>query len=145
MTKGQEAATRSSKVTVTADKKGAAEGTYITTDKKQKKVTVPKTVKINGVTVKVTALSDKAFENNKKLTSVTVSDNIRSLGKNLFVGCKNLKNITITSTKLTSVKKGAFKGLSKKTTITVPKKMYKKYKKLFKKAGLPNGVKLLKK
>lgn len=145
VTKGQEAATRSSKVTVTADKKGAAEGTYITTDKKQKKVTVPKTVKINGVTVKVTALSDKAFENNKKLTSVTVSDNIRSLGKNLFVGCKNLKNITITSTKLTSVKKGAFKGLSKKTTITVPKKMYKKYKKLFKKAGLPNGVKLLKK
>ena len=57
-------------------------------------------------------------------------------------GCKKLKTIKITSTKLSSkaVAKNAFKGLTKATTIKVPKKKLSAYKKLFKQKGLSSKV-----
>lgn len=122
-------------VEYTAPKKGA-KGT----------ATVPDTVTIDGKTYKVTSISDNAFKNNKKLTKIVVGKNITGIGKNAFNGCKKLKTIVIKSTKLTSkgVKKGAFKGISQKTKVKVPKKCVKTYKKLFKQKGLNKKVKVQK-
>ena len=113
-------------------------------NKKAKTVTIPSTVKINGETYKVTVIADYAFKNNKTITKVTIGSNIKSIGKNVFKGCKKLKIIKIKSTKLTSktVSKNAFKGLTKATTIKVPKKKLKAYKKLFKSKGLSSKVKV---
>ena len=136
-------------------------------NKKAKTVSIPATVKMNGVTYKVTKIADNAFKNNKTVTKVTVGSNIKTIGKNAFYkctklktvkigknvttigsnafkGCKKLKTIKITSTKLTSktVSKNAFKGLTKATTIKVPKKKLKAYKKLFKQKGLSSKVKV---
>ena len=89
------------------------------TDKKAKKLTIPATVKVKGVTYKVTAVSDKAFKGNKKLTTVTIGSNVTKIGKEAFSGCKNLKKITVTAGKLKTISKNAFKGINKKATITV--------------------------
>ena len=89
------------------------------TDKKAKKLTIPATVKVKGVTYKVTAISDKAFKGNKKLTTVTIGSNVTKIGKEAFSGCKNLKKITVTAGKLKTIGKNAFKGINKKATITV--------------------------
>ena len=88
-------------------------------DKKAKKLTIPATVKVKGVTYKVTAISDKAFKGNKKLTTVTIGSNVTKIGKEAFAGCKNLKKITVTAGKLKTISKNAFKGINKKATITV--------------------------
>ncbi len=89
------------------------------TDKKAKKLTIPATVKVKGVTYKVTAISDRAFKGNKKLTTVTIGSNVTKIGKEAFSGCKNLKKITVTAGKLKTISKNAFKGINKKATITV--------------------------
>ncbi len=95
-------------------------------------VTIPATVKINGKTYKVTSVAAKAFKNNKKVRKVVIGKNITKIGAEAFRGCKNLKNITIKSTKLKSVGKNAIKSIYKKAKISCPKKQKAAYKKLFK-------------
>ncbi len=109
-------------------------------------VTVPDTVTIDGIKYNVTTIAANAFKNNKKITKIVIGKNIAGIGKNAFRGCKKLKRITIKTTKLTSknVKKGAFKGIPKKTVIQVPKKSLKSYKKLFPKKGLNKKIKIKK-
>lgn len=113
-------------------------------NKNAKTITIPATIKVKGVTYKVTKIADNSFRNNKKITEITIGKNIVSIGKNAFYGCKKLKTITIRSKKLTSktVSKNAFKGLTKITTIKVPKKKLTAYKKLLKKKGLSTKVKV---
>ncbi len=106
------------KVTSSSKKNPTVTVTKIT-DKKAKKLTLPATVKVKGVTYKVTAVSDKAFKGNKKLTTVTIGSNVTKIGKEAFSGCKNLKKITVTAGKLKTISKNAFKGINKKATITV--------------------------
>ena len=57
--------------------------------------------------------------------------------KTAFNGCKNLKTVTIKTTKFNkkSIGKNAFKGIYKKATFKCPKKQLKNYKKWIKKAG----------
>ncbi|MDE6566207.1 MAG: leucine-rich repeat domain-containing protein [Lachnospiraceae bacterium] len=111
-----------------------------------KKVTIPATVKIDGFTFKVTAVSAKAFAGCKKLKTVTIGANVSSIGKQAFKNCKKLSKITIRSKKLTKGKvgAGAFKGIAKKATIKVPKKKYKAYKKFLRKKGIGKKVKIKK-
>lgn len=91
--------------------------------KTEKSITVPATVKVAGITYKVTGISANAFKD-----------------------CKKLKTLTIKTTKLTkkTVFKNAFKGLTKKTTIKVPKKKLASYKKIFKSKGLSSKVRVTK-
>ena len=89
------------------------------TDKKAKKLTIPATVKVKGATYKVTAISDRAFKGNKKLTTVTIGSNVTTIGIGAFYGCKNLKKITVTAGKLTTINRSVFKGIKKNATITV--------------------------
>lgn len=107
--------------------------------KKLKKLTVKNTVAYTfegkKFTYKVTAIGNKAFKKYKKLASVKIGANVKTIGKQAFLNCKKLKKVTIKSKVLTKVGKKAFRRKGgKKLTIKVPKKLKKKYKKLFKKA-----------
>lgn len=145
VTKGKKASVGNNKYKVTLPGSSKAEVAFIGTKKDTATVVIPKTVKIDGVTVKVTSVADNAFTGNKKLKKVTISSNITKVGKNAFKNCKNLKKITITSTKIKNIGKNAFKGIPKNVEIIVPKKKYKEYKKLLLKAGVPKAVKIDKK
>lgn len=117
---------------------------YNKVDKKAKKATVPSTITVNGVKYQVTSIAAKAFANNKKLTKVVIPSSVRSIGKQAFSGCKNLKSIMIKTTYLTkkSVGAKAFKGIHAKATIKVPKKQKKAYQKFLKTKGIGKGVKI---
>lgn len=107
----------------------------------QSSVTIPATVKIHGVTCKVTSIAANSFKNNKKLTSVVLGKNVTKIGKNAFQGAKKLKKITVKTKKLNSIGKNAFKGIVKKSTVKLPGGLKQKkrtvLKKKFKNAGLP--------
>lgn len=132
-------------------------------------VKIKGSVKVLGITYKITAIAANTFKNNKKITSVTVGSNVTSIGKsafekckklksitlsknvedigkNAFKNCKNLNTITIKSTKLDvdGVKKGAFSGIGKKVVVKVPKSKYSAYKKLLREKGLNKKVKIKK-
>ncbi len=42
---------------------------------------------------KVVAIADKAFANNKSITSVTMGDNVRTIGMKAFYGCSKMKSV----------------------------------------------------
>ena len=44
---------------------------------------------------KVTTISDNAFKNCSKITSVTISDSVTSIGASAFYGCSSLESITL--------------------------------------------------
>ncbi len=131
------------------------------TDTEIKSITIPDTVKVKGVTYKVTAVKDDAFKGYKKLKKVTIGGNVTKIGKNAFADCpelttiviesnvksigdnafsntKKLKKIIVKTKKLTnkSVAKDAFKGIGKKVIFQVPKGKKKAYRTLFRKKGL---------
>ena len=129
--------------------------------KTETSITIPSSVKIEGYTFKVTSIGKKAFNGCKKLKNVTIGSQVLKIGASAFASNKKLakvtlgsgvaaieskafykdsvlKTVTIKSSKLKTVKKQAFSGISPKAKIRVPKKSVKKYKKLLKKAGLPS-------
>ena len=107
-------------------------------------VVVPETVKIGGVTYKVTSIAAKAFYKNKKLKKITIPASVVKIGKQAFFGCKNLKTITIKTKKLTSKSIGAkaFKGTHKKARVKTPAGKSKAYKKILRKKGLSKKAKV---
>ena len=116
------------------------------TSKKAKIVKVPSTITVNGVKCQVTSIAPKAMKGNRKLKKVIIPSSIRTIGTQAFAGCKNLKNITIQTPYLTkkSVGAKAFKGISDKAVIKVPKKQLKAYQKLLKTKGVSKKVKIKK-
>ena len=111
-----------------------------TKNKKAAKITIPATVKSGNQVYKVTAIADNAFKNNKRIKTVVVGKNVRTIGKKAFYGCKNLKKITVQSSIIKKVGAKAFKGINKKAVIKVPSKKYKAYKKVFKGKGQAKTV-----
>ena len=83
-----------------------------------KKASINK-VTINSVTYPVVAIVDGACENNKTITTLSIGQNVKSIGKNAFKGCKKLKKITIKANKSLKVGKNAFKKIHKKAVIKV--------------------------
>ena len=114
--------------------KAGAEVSLVGTNKNAKSVTIPAVIKVKGVTYKVTSIGTKAFNGSKKLKKVTIGINIKKISNNAFFKCKSLKTVTIKSVLLTkkTASKRAFKGISRKMVIKVPKKMKKAYVKIFK-------------
>ena len=114
--------------------KVGAEVSLIKTNAKAKSINIPATIKENGITYKVTTIAAKAFKQNKKLQSVTVGANVKSISNNAFFKCPSLKTVNLKTVLLTSktASKKAFKGANKKLVIKVPKKVKKSYKKIFK-------------
>ncbi len=85
-------------------------------------VKIDSTVKIDGITYKITSISANAFKGNKKVKTVTIGSNVTSIGKNAFYGCTKLKTVTIGS-KVTSIGTGAFKNCTALTKIKIPNKV----------------------
>lgn len=107
-------------------------------------ITIPSTVKIEGYTFKVTAITASAFKNNTKLAKATLGANLTTIGKEAFYGCKSLKTITVKTTSLKSVGANALKGINAKATIKVPSAKLTAYKTLLKGKGQSSSVKITK-
>lgn len=105
------------------------------TKNKEKKLTIPSTVKYNGKNYKVTEIKANAFAKEKKLTTLVIGKNVTSIGAGVCKDCKKLKTVQIAAKKLKKVGKKAFAGIKKKAVFKVPASKYKAYKKLFKKKG----------
>lgn len=128
---------------------------YGTTNSRVTKISIPSTVRYNGITYRVTSIWANAFKKRSRLTTVSIGHNVSVIGKNAFYKCKKLKKVTI-GTGLTQINPGAFRGVKKGCTITikslklkkvsskidqsvsrmtlrVPKKKYSAYKKLLRK------------
>lgn len=112
--------------------------TYTRSDKKFVSLTIADAVVIGDVRFKITSVSANAFSRYSMLTSVVIGNNVTSIGSNAFVSCKNLKKMTIKSTKLKSVGAKAFSGTYSKITFAVPRNKATAYKKLIKK-GSPSA------
>lgn len=102
---------------------------------KTKKVTIPKTVKIGGKIFKVTSIAKKALFNRSKVTSVTIGENVKTIGASASGKCKKLFTITIRTTKLKSVGKNALNGVRADAKIRVPSRKLKAYRKILKNRG----------
>lgn len=109
-----------------------------------KQIKVMDTVSLGGKKFKVTAVGDNAFKNCKKAVSASIGKNVRTIGRQAFMNCGQLKKITIKSTALKQVGKNALKGISKKAVIKVPAKNLKKYQKILKGKGQNKQVKIKK-
>lgn len=116
------------------------------TSKSIQKVTIPAAVQMDGFTFKVTSISARAFAGCRKLKTLTIGVNVRTIGKQAFQKCKKLAKITIKSKKLTkgTVGAGSFNGIAGKATIKVPKKKFKAYMKFLRKKGVGKKAKIKK-
>lgn len=115
-----------------------------TTNKNIKKLTIPATVTIQKVKFKVTEIGSKAFKKQKKLEKVMIGSNVKKIGSQAFYGTKELENITIKSKGINSVGKNAWKGISSKAVIRVPKSKLNSYTRLFRGKGQAKSVKITK-
>ena len=114
------------------------------------KKTVYKIISIKGKTAEAALVRC----NNKNAKSYVIENTFKYNGRkckivninsSAFKKCTKLKSIKIKSTYIKKVGRNAFKGINKKAVITVPKKLYKKYKKLInKKTGFVKTMKLKK-
>lgn len=106
---------------------------------KAKKLNVPASVKLNGVTCQVVEVGANVMKNNKSLTKVILGKNVAAVGKQAFFGCKNLKSVQLKGKALKKVGKSAFKKTSPKMVVSA-KKMNKKDRakllKTMRKAGM---------
>ncbi len=104
--------------------------------------------KLQTVTMEnnVTSIRAKAFYKCKKLKKITIPSKVNQIGKQAFYGCKSLKTITIKTKKLTSKKVGskAFKGISSKAVVKVPKKKVSAYRKILRSKGIGSKAKIKK-
>ena len=87
------------------------------TSKKAKKVIIPDEVEINGYSFAVNKIESKAFYNCKKLKTITIGDNVKSIGKNAFKGIHRKATFKVSSDAYTKVKKAlkSNTGFAKKT------------------------------
>ena len=112
--------------------------------KQYKTITIPASIKVNGITYKVVRIGKAAFENNSKLKKVVIGKNVKTIDDRAFANDRVLKKIVIKSKVLKTVGKKVTRHLSAKTSIYVPKDYYSKYKKLILKERKVKNIKFYK-
>ena len=136
------------KITKITKKNGKVVGGTVTYmkpyNKKCKTATAKTSVKLGGVSFKVTSIANNAFKNCTSLTKITIGKNITQIGSNSFKGCSKLKNVVIKTSSIKKIGSNSFKGLPNKAVFKVPSKKYDKYSKMIKKAGAPKAAKITK-
>ena len=98
-----------------------AKGTVAITglaDKKVINLSVPDTVKIYGITYKVTSVGKNAFRGQPKMKTAKIGNNVTSIGYGVFYGCPVLKSVTL-GTKVKTIGDHAFCRDSKLRTLTL--------------------------
>ena len=129
------------KITKLYSDKGLGTVTLVKASKNRTGDHIKYTVTIAGHPYYITAIGPNAYKGNKKLKSMIINEQLKTIGKNAFKNCTALKSVRIYSKAIKKVGKAAFKGLPKKCVMRVPASKVKAYKKLFKKAGFNGKVK----
>ncbi len=108
------------KYKVTSDNKKSPTVKYVkSTVSNAKTISIPSSVKIKGITYKVTEIGTGAHKNNKTVKTVTIGSNVKKIGKEAFYGCTRLTTVNIGSN-VTSIGDKAFYGCSSLQTLTLP-------------------------
>lgn len=129
--KGTKISVGKAEYVVTKSAKTGAEVAYTKLkNKKATSVSIPATIKKNGITYKVTSVADSAFANNKKLTKVTIGGNVRTIGKKAFYKNTKLKTVTL-GKNITTIGDKAFYKCTSLKKITIPSKVKKIGKQAF--------------
>lgn len=85
-------------------------------------IVIPNEVSYNGRNLKVTKIDNEAFKNTD-LLSIALPQDLLSIGRSAFEGCKSIKEI-IFPTSLQWIEKSAFKGCSGLTSLTLPDNLF---------------------
>lgn len=105
--------------------KTGKEVVFLAPDKKTyTRFTIPKTVEFEGVYYKVTEIAPNAFKGNKKLKSVKIGSNIKTIGTRAFYGCSKLTTVTMGSN-VTTIGNSAFQNCTSIKKFTIPSKVSK--------------------
>ena len=103
-----------------------------------KKVTMSRSVRINGVRYCITAVRSRAFEGHKKVTCIRLGSKVNNIGDRAFRNCKKLEKLYIQSSKLKpeDIGERVFENVPKDLKIYVPEKKKDEYRKMFREKGL---------
>ena len=112
---------------------GVAKKTYT-------KLVIPETVEISGTTYNVTSVANGAFSGCKKLRYITIGSNVTSIGVSAFNNCHNLKKVTFSGTAITSIGKGAFRGVSRNIKFIIPAAQLTSYQQMIEASGIFSGA-----
>ena len=74
---------------------------------------------VDGKEYTVTAISMRAFQNNKNITSITIPETVTDIGDQAFWDCKKLQTVILPET-ITSINSGVFMGCSSLMGIDLP-------------------------
>ena len=107
-------------------------------DTSAKKLKIPATITVDGLTYRVTAIAKKACVKNTSLKKVTIGKNVKKIGAKAFYKCTSLKTIIINSTTLkkSAIGSKAFAKVASSVVVRAAKKKIKTYKKILKSAGI---------
>ncbi len=133
------------KVTKSGSKNGTVE--YVKNKaSKASSISVPATVTIDTIKYKVTSISAKAFQGNKKLERISIGSNVKTIKGGTFRGCSKLKKVSI-GKDVTSIGDKAFYQCTALGSVAIPGKVAKIEKQTFygckklTKAVIPASVK----
>ena len=103
-----------------------------------KKVTMSRSVRIDGVRYCITAVRSRAFEGHKKVTCIRLGSKVNNIGDRAFRNCKKLEKLYIQSSKLKpeDIGERVFENVPKDLKIYVPEKKKDEYRKMFREKGL---------
>lgn len=103
-----------------------------------KKVTMSRSVRIDGVRYCITAVRSRAFEGHRKVTSIWLGSKVNTIGDRAFRNCKKLEKLYIQSSKLKpeDIGERVFENVPKDLKIYVPEKKKDEYRKMFREKGL---------
>ena len=84
-------------------------------------ITIPETVKINGIDFNVTIIESDAFYECSSLTSIEIPSGVTEIGNFAFLSCQNLESVTFgENSQLATIGESAFAGCSSLTSIEIP-------------------------
>ena len=105
-------------------------------------LTVPATVRVNGIRYRVTAIADAACRGMKQLKELRIGKYVRQIGRKAFYSCVALKNITLLTKKLkaSTVGTNAFRGIAEKAVVICPEGKAESYKEMLRTRGMGEKV-----
>ena len=109
---------------------------------KVKKVVISERVRIDGINYYVTALGSRAFERNRKVTSVRLGGKVNTIGDRAFRNCRKLRELYIQCTKLkpSDIGNRVFDGVCSGVRVSVPRSKLEEYRKMLQDKGLKKTV-----
>lgn len=107
-------------------------------------INIGSTVKIGGVSYRITEIGTSAFKNASRLKTVIIGANVNTIRANAFWNCRSLSQVTIRSGKITMAKTGAnaFKGIRSNCVFKVPKGKNSLYKKILQAKGAGKNIRV---